>query len=171
MVDESGFDLAEIPRHGWSPVGEPCFMPAPVRGKRFSLLGALFLERDPELLVVEGTVNGDSFKDWVELALVPRLKAGDIVVLDNLSVHKVEGVAALVEATGARLLYLPPYSPDYSPIEPYWSELKRLVRYDMPRTPAELIDTIGAAMKAITPKQIQAWFHHCGWQVGLGQVA
>ena len=98
--------------------------------------------------------------------LVPVLKAGDIVVMDNLRVHKNAEAVAAIERAGARVLFLPSYSPDFNPIEQVWSKLKGLVRAAGARTRAALDEAIGQALKAITAANARAWFAHCGYSPG-----
>ena len=97
--------------------------------------------------------------------LGPRLEPGHIVILDNLGAHKVEGVRELVESRGAQLVYLPPYSPDFNPIEQAWSKLKQLLRGAKARLLDQLEPAIARAMDAITPQNAQAFFRHCGYGV------
>ena len=115
------------------------------------------------LLALEGTVDGHVFLTWTREALVPVLNQGDIVVLDNHSIHKVEGVKEAIEAAGATVLFLPPYSPEFSPIEPWWSKFKGLLRKAQARTTDALMRAMKAAVEAITLSDIEAWFIHCGW--------
>jgi transposase len=106
---------------------------------------------------------GASFRAYVEQFLVPTLKPGDIVVLDNLSSHKVSGVREAVEARGASLLYLPPYSPDLNPIELAFSKLKRLLRDAAERSVEALCQTIGRLLDRFTPAECANYMRHCGF--------
>jgi transposase len=114
-------------------------------------------------LVLEGAINGRAFRAYVEQMLAPTLAAGGIVVTDNLGSHKVEGVREAIEAQGARLLYLPPYSPDLNPIELAFSKLKRLLRSAAVRTVGALWDTIGSLLDRFSPDECTAYFRHCGY--------
>ncbi len=114
------------------------------------------------------TIDAEVFRAFLEFVLCPRLAPGDVVVLDNLSAHKVAGVRELVEARGARLLYLPPYSPDLNPIEMAWSKLKALLRAAKARTDQALQEAISTLLPQITSADAQAWFRHCG--IPLQQV-
>jgi len=100
---------------------------------------------------------------YLEQVLCPGLRSGQIVILDNLAAHKVDGVQRLVESTGARLLYLPPYSPDFNPIEQAWSKIKQLLRAAKARTIETLETAIADALAAITRDNARAWFAHCGY--------
>ena len=95
--------------------------------------------------------------------MCPRLRPGQVVILDNLSAHKVAGVRPLIEATGARLLYLPPYSPDLNPIEQAWSKIKQVLRSLKARTAEALENAVAEALKTITAENAIAWFAHCGY--------
>jgi len=114
-------------------------------------------------MVVDGPVNGDVFRVYVEQVLVPTLKPGDIVVMDNLQSHKVEGVRAAIEAAGAELRYLPPYSPDLNPIEQAFAKFKTLLRKAEARTVDTLWTTIGKLVDCITPNDCQNLFRNSGY--------
>ena len=113
--------------------------------------------------VFDGAINGARFLAYVEQVLAPSLRAGDVVVMDNLAAHKVEGVRAAIAATGARLLYLPPYSPDLNPIEQAFAKLKALLRSAAARTVAALWHTIGQLLDAFTPAECAHYFAHAGY--------
>jgi transposase len=112
---------------------------------------------------VDGATTGEIFLGFVKQALAPRLKAGDVVVLDNLQAHKVKGVHEAIESAGARLLYLPPYSPDFSPIEPLWSKVKQRLRSLAARTVEALGNAITTALQTITASDCEGFFRHCGY--------
>ena len=119
-------------------------------------------------LVLDGAIDGAAFRAYSEQFLAPTLAPGDIVVLDNLSSHKVSGVREIIEARGARLLYLPPYSPDLNPIELAFSKLKRLLRDAEVRTVDALWQTIGRLLERFTPTECANYIRHCGFaQSGL----
>jgi transposase len=106
----------------------------------------------------EGPMNGEMFLAWVREGLTPALRRGDVVILDNLSTHKIWGVREALEAAGARLLYLPPYSPDFNPIEPMWSKIKQILRSHAPRTEQELLRAAKKAFQSITATDCQGFF-------------
>lgn len=114
-------------------------------------------------LVLDGAIDGDAFLAYVEQFLVPTLTPGDTVVLDNLSSHKVDGVREAIEAVGAALLYLPPYSPDLNPIELAFSKLKRLLREAATRSVEELWTTIGKLLDRFSPAECANYIRHCGF--------
>ena len=113
--------------------------------------------------VLDGAMDGPGFLTYVERILVPSLSEGDVVVMDNLPAHKVEGVRQLIEAANARLIYLPPYSPDLNPIELAFAKLKALLRKAAARTRDTLWDTIGDAVRAFTPQECANYFNHAGY--------
>ena len=114
-------------------------------------------------LVLNGAINGTTFLAYVEQFLAPTLSPGDVVVLDNLSSHKVSGVREAIEACGATLLYLPPYSPDLNPIELVFSKLKRLLREAAERTVEALWKTIGTRLDRFSPTECANYIRHCGF--------
>lgn len=114
-------------------------------------------------LVLDGPINGDAFVAWVQQFLVPQLRAGDIVVMDNLSSHKVAGVKPAIDGAGATLRYLPPYSPDFNPIEQVFAKLKTLLRSTQARTLETLWDAIGSLLERFTPEECERYIRHCGY--------
>ena len=118
-------------------------------------------------MTVASATDGDVFTAYVEQALCPQLKPGDVVVLDNLSAHKVTGIRELIESRGAQLLYLPPYSPDLNPIEKAWSKFKKYLRDAKARTKEALDQAVTEALKTITADNAAAWFRLCGYGTQL----
>ena len=112
---------------------------------------------------VEAATDGEIFLAYLEQVLGPQLEPGDVVVMDNLAAHKVAGVRERIEARGAELLYLPPYSPDFNPIEPCWAQLKQRLRAVKARSLAALEKGLADAFAAVTPQNVQACFRHCGY--------
>lgn len=117
--------------------------------------------------VVKGAMDGDVFVVWVREALLPGLRPGDIVVMDNLPAHKRPAVGAMIEAAGCQLWFLPPYSPDWNPIEMMWSKVKQLIRGDEPRTFEALVQAVFKAMDAVTTEDAVGFFQHCGYRLPL----
>lgn len=113
--------------------------------------------------VIDGAINGVLFLAWVEQMLAPTLSQGDVVIMDNLSSHKIDGVAEAIEKRGARLLYLPPYSPDFNPIEQVFAKLKRLLRTEAARTVEDLWTAIGTLLDRFTPAECANYLAHCGY--------
>lgn len=134
-------------------------------GLNVTILGALSCTGLDAVMTVEGATDTAVFRAYVEQVLVPTLVADDIVVMDNLSVHKVRGIREAIEATGARLIYLPPYSPDYSPIESCWSKLKAILRKAKARTREALDEALTQAIEHISQSDAKGWFNLCGYAV------
>jgi len=106
----------------------------------------------------DGPMNGEMFLAWVTQGLAPPLPKGDLVILDNLATHKVRGIVEAIEAVGARLLYLPPYSPDFNPIENMWSKIQQILRSQAPRTESELLLAVRAAFQSISAADCEGFF-------------
>jgi transposase len=136
-----------------------------VRFERSSLLSSIRLNGDMVPLVFEGSINGELFKEYVSKCLAPTLRKGDIVIMDNLTSHKVKGVIDPILAAGAKVVYLPPYSPDLNPIEMMWSKIKAYLRKVKARTKTSLNDAIAEAFDLITPTDISGWFRKDGYSI------
>jgi transposase len=121
------------------------------------------LDRSTKALVIDAPVNKEMFSACIEQALAPTLRPGDIVIMDNLSAHKSDFVRKCIEERGATLKYLPPYSPDFNPIEKMWSKIKQLPRNSKAREFDELIRAIGVALDKVTPSDVAGWFRSCGY--------
>ncbi|WP_425614862.1 IS630 family transposase [Anatilimnocola sp. NA78] len=134
------------------------------RWETTTFLGALRAEGFIAPLTIEGPINGPLFRAWVEQELAPLLQPGDIVVMDNLSSHKVTGVREAIAAVGAELRYLPPYSPDLNPIELAFSKLKKLLRDGAARTVDKLGELCGQVLELFTEPECRNYFHHCGYR-------
>jgi Transposase and inactivated derivatives len=166
FLDESGVTTEMTRRYGRAPRGQRIAEGTPAgHWRTLSLLGALTVEGMLASMTIESPTDGDVFLAFLEQVLGPRLQPGQVVVLDNLAAHKVEGVRPLIEARGAQLLYLPPYSPDFSPIEQAWSKIKQRLRVAKARLLESLEQAAAEAIGAITPENALAWFRHCGYGV------
>jgi len=149
-----------------APRGQRAQATKPVnRGRHMTMLGALSLQGLVAAMTVEGFSDGEVFLAFLQEVLVPQLHPGQILILDNLKAHKVAGVAAACAAAGVRLLYLPPYSPAFSPIEECWSKVKALLRAKAARTLETLEQAIAEALAAITSQDAHGWFAHAGYCV------
>jgi transposase len=133
------------------------------RWKVLTTLGAMSLRGIEAAMTVESATDGEVFTAYLEQVLCPKLSPGDVVVMDNLSAHKVAGIRDLIQAPGATLLYLPPYSPDLNPIEKAWSKFKQFLRSAKARTKQTLDHAVTDALKTITPENAAAWFRHSGY--------
>ncbi len=166
FLDETGSQLNMTRLYGRAIPGERVVEAIPSDyGSNYTLIAALSLEGLQAPWVLEGALNGEIFKLYVGEVLAPTLKPGDILVMDNLSTHKVAGIAELVEARGARLEYLSPYSPDYNPIERCWSKIKTYLRRAKARTYAALVRAIKKALATIKESDMRAWFIFCGYSI------
>ncbi len=131
------------------------------RGKNLSLISAISKEKVIASTNIYGTVDGVTFEAFLVKKLIPNLWKNACVVIDNARFHKGEEVRKLIEKTGAKLVYLPPYSPEFSPIENFWSKVKAILRKIKPRNYQDLIDAITKAMLEVTKTDIRNWFTHC----------
>jgi len=128
-----------------------------------TMLGSLRLDGTTSCMVVEGATTREVFREYVRPVLCPTLRAGDIVIADNLSPRKDRASEALIEARGARLQFLPPYSPDFNPIENMWSKIKAHLRAAKARSQKKLITVIGQALEAITSQDAEGFYSSCGY--------
>ena len=131
--------------------------------KTTTFLAGLRVEGLSAPLVVDGAINGDIFLAYTRQHLAPSLKPGDVVIMDNLSSHKVAGVREAIEAVGATLMFLPPYSPDFNPIEQVFAKLKALLRKAEERTVGGLWDRIGKLLDRFQPSECRNYFRHSGY--------
>ena len=150
--------------YGRAPRGQRVIGSTPQNyGERLTVLAALDRQGIRAALAVDGPTDGPVFLTFLQRVLGPRLRPGEVVVLDNLRAHSVPGVAEAFEAVGASPRYLPPYSPDYNPIELAWSKGKALLRARAARTRTRLYRALGAALQTVTAQNARAWFRHCGY--------
>jgi transposase len=166
FVDESGVNIAMTPLYGRAPRGERVVGSVPQNyGSNLTMIAALGVSGLAALMTVEGATDGEAFRVWTEQVLCPTLEKGDVVVMDNLGAHKVSGIREAIEGRGAKLIYLPPYSPDLSPIERCWSKIKAALRAIGARTRRKLEKAIKQALSTITESDALAWFAHCGYEL------
>jgi len=151
-------------RYGRSPIGQRLVCSVPHgHYQTTTLIAAVSLQGPQAPWLFDGPMDGELFLAWVKQGLVPALQRDDVVVLDNLATHKVAGVREAIDAAGARLEYLPPYSPDLNPIEPMWSKVKQELKSREPRTAHQLFKAAGAAFTAVTPEDCQGFFLNAGY--------
>ena len=164
FIDETWATTNMARRYGRSPRGERLVASVPHgHWKTSTFLAALRHDGLVAPCVIDGAINGAAFRAYVEQFLAPTLKPGDLVVLDNLSSHKVAGVREAIEACGARLLYLPPYSPDLNPIELAFAKFKQLLRKAAARTIEALWNTIADALRAFSSDECANYLAHAGY--------
>jgi transposase len=164
FVDETWAKTNMTRTRGYAPRGQRLVAAAPHgHWHTTTFVGAIRADGWIAPLVLDGAINGEWFLAYVERVLVPELRRGDVVVLDNLGSHTAAGVRAAVEGAGCRLLFLPPYSPDLNPIENAFSKLKRLLRSAAERTVEGLWAAIGRLLDRFPRRECRAYFRHCGY--------
>jgi len=162
FVDETGVNTAMTPTPAWAPRGERAVGLVPTTWGTVSVIAALGLGGVLAPLAFPGATDTAAFQTYVDMVLVPELHAGDVVVFDNLKPHLASGVARAIEHAGAKVLPLPPYSSDYTPIEELWSKAKQYLRRAAARSRGTLYDVLGEALEHVTFKDILGWFQHAG---------
>lgn len=167
FVDECGTHTSMTRLRARAPKGERAYGRVPRnRGRNTTLLASMDHEGMGPSMAVVGSTTKAVFETYVERVLAPSLRPGRVVVMDNLGAHRGGRVRELVEARGCSLLFLPPYSPDFSPIEEAFSKIKALLRRAAARTRGALLEAIGRAIGAVTARDARGWFAHCGYSAG-----
>lgn len=165
FVDETGSHIDMARAYAWATRGQRAYAAKPRnRGQALTLIGALGGSGLVATMTVAGGTDGEVFRSYVEQVLAPQLRPGQVVRMDNLKAHKVPGIREAIEATQATLLYLPPYSPDLSPIELCWSKVKTALRARAARTRDTLELAWTDARASVTGSDAQHWFAHCGYR-------
>jgi transposase len=166
FVDESGVTTEMTRRYGRALHGARVDEGVPAgRWRTLTVLGAVSLSGWLAVMSVEAATDGDIFLAYLKHVLCPQLKPGQLVVMDNLGAHKVDGVRQLIEQTGASLCYLPPYSPDFNPIEKCWAQLKQKLRALKARSVITLQQALSEALATLTPQNATNYFRHCGYHL------
>jgi transposase len=164
FVDEMGTNTSLAPLYAWSRRGERALFEVPRNwGANVTLLASMSAEGMGPCLAVEGSTTKELFETYLERVLAPTLRPGLVVVMDNLSSHKGSRVREIVEERGCELLYLPPYSPDFNPIEQAFSKLKGLRRKSGARTREALVEAMGLALEAVSASDARGFFEHRGY--------
>ncbi len=164
FIDEMGTHTSLAPLYAYSPRGKRAFFKVPRnRGKNTTLLASMGWEGMGPSMAVEGSTTKEVFETYIEHFLAPVLRPGQLVVMDNLGAHKGVRVRELIESRGCKLLYLPPYSPDYNPIEEAFSKIKSFLRRVGARTREGLVEAMGRALDALSAKDARGFFAHCGY--------
>ena len=164
FIDESGAKTNMTRTRGRAPRGVRVIDKVPHgHWRTTTMISAIRTSGPFAAALVGGATDGDVFLAYVGHALVPGLRPGDVVILDNLQPHKAAGVRGLIEGAGARLLYLPPYSPDYNPIENMWSKVKQHLRSVAARTSEALQEAVWSALDRVTPADCVGFYRHCGY--------
>jgi transposase len=163
-LDESGAKTNLTRLYGRAPKGQRAHASTPHgHWQTTTMISSVRLDGTTACMTLEGTTDTESFRAYVEAVLVPTLRPGDLVVMDNLSPHKSDPTLALILQVGAQVRFLPAYSPDLNPIEKMWSKVKSLLRSAEARTPADLVQAIGKALALVTPQDALGWFASCGY--------
>lgn len=162
-IDETGATTGMTRSRGRAPPGERVVEAVPQGCWQITtLIGALRRDGPTAALAFDGATDAVAFESFVRQTLCPTLRQGDLVLMDRLGAHRGPAVRQMIEAVGARLLYLPPYSPDLNPIEEMWSKVKQHLRSVAPRTHDELIGAMGDALRAVNPSDAHGYFGHVG---------
>ncbi|NEQ18697.1 MAG: IS630 family transposase [Microcoleus sp. SIO2G3] len=162
FIDEMGVLLGLTRTEARSPHGSRVYDFKPFyRGAKVTVIGAISLKEILAVMTLNGSMDGNAFKVFIEKCLLPQLWSGAVVVMDNVPAHKVEEIKPLIQSVGANVLYQSPYSPDFNPIEHWWSQLKAFLRQFSPTT-TKMVDTlIATALHLINPEHLKNWFTNC----------
>lgn len=167
FIDESGITTQMVRRFARAQGGSRALGRAPVQYKALTLLGALSLTGLRALMTIPAATDEAVFLAFIEQVLVPELRPGQVVVFDNLAAHKRPAITAAIEKAGCRVILLPPYTPEWNPIEACWSKMKEFLRARAARTLETLEAAVADAMEAVSAQDAQGWFRHCGYKVAL----
>ena len=166
FIDECGVHLGLTRLYGRAAPGQRVIEATiGYSGPNYTLVAALSLSTVSAPWLLEGALNGLAFETYVDQVLAPTLQPGDVIVIDNLSAHKGVAIRAAIEARQARVVFLPPYSPDLNPIEKCWAKVKTALRAAKAQTFDALVDAVCDALHTITPEDAAAWFAHCGYAI------
>jgi transposase len=165
FIDEMGANTSLSPIYAYAPKGQRAYCSVPRnRGPNTTLLSCMSVKGMGPSLAVEGATNREVFEAYIERTLSPKLRPGQVVVMDNLTAHKGERVRELIEGQGCALLYLPPYSPDFNPIEEAFAKIKGVLRKAEARTREALVEAMGIAISAVSAHEARGFFEHCGYR-------
>lgn len=168
FIDEAAVNTAMTRHFGRAAPGERVIDRVPRNyGAQTSLVSALSLRGLVATMTLEGAVDTLAFDAYINEVLAPKLQPGDVVILDNLNVHKASQIEQVATERGARVIWLAPYSPDFSPIEQCWSKIKQALRAAKARTREELEAALVKALKLVTESDIRGWFNYCGYSVAF----
>lgn len=166
FLDESGANLGMSTNYARAEGGERAHMPKPFdKGEKFSIIGAIAITGIVAIMYIVSSVNTGVFKTFAEQLLIPKLRRGQFVIFDNVNFHKSQEIIHLIEATGAKVVFLPPYSPDLSPIEKMWSKIKDILKRKKPRKKSEFHDAILAAVTSMNDNDFEEWYDACGYSL------
>lgn len=161
-MDETGILLGLARTHARSQKGTRAYSLNPFyRGAKVTVIGAISIKKVVALMTMNNSMDGKAFEVFIEKFLVPELWSGAVVVMDNLSAHKLDSIVPMIEAVGASVICLSPYSPDFNPIELWWSQLKSFLRMFSPTTTKMVDLIISVALDLINPQHLRNWFANC----------
>jgi transposase len=164
FIDETSISTSMARRFGWAPRGERCRAPVPFgHWKTTTFVAGLRVDRIDAPMTIEGALDGEAFRAYVEQVLAPTLSKGETVMMDNVPLHKVAGVSEAIAAKGASLLYLPAYSPDFDPIEKFFSKFKSILQRIAARTADALEAAVAEALRTVTPDECRNYFAASGY--------
>jgi len=164
FIDETSISTSMARRFGWAPRGERCRASIPFgHWKTTTFVAGLRVDRIDAPMTIEGALDGEAFLAYVEQVLAPTLSKGETVVMDNVPLHKVAGVSEAITAKGASVLYLPAYSPDFDPIEKFFSKFKSILQRIAARTAGALEAAVAEALRTVTPDECRNYFAACGY--------
>src|SRR5208283_3535590 len=164
FIDETSISTSMARRFGWAPRGERCRASIPFgHWKTTTFVAGLLIDRIDAPMTIDGALDGEAFRAYVEQFLALTLSPGDIVVMDNVPLHKVAGVGEAIAARGASVLYLPAYSPDINPIEKFFSQFKSILQRLAARTADALEAAVAEALRSVTPDECKNYFAACGY--------
>lgn len=168
FIDESGANIKMTRSHVWVRKGKEHVESIPTNwGKNLTMIGAIRLSGWITMGTMTEAANGERFISWLKKCLLPKLRKGDIVVMDNVRAHYHPMVRKLLKRVGAKIEYLPPYSPDLNPIEPGWAITKKNIKKFAPRNHDSLRRVAHAGRRRVTPAHCKSWFIHSGYTRGL----
>ena len=166
VLDESGADLSMTSEYARAEGGKRANSPKPhIPGSKFSIIGAIGITCIIAAMYIQTSVNAEIFRTFVEQLLNPKLGPGKYVIMDNVGFHKNDAIVTLIESTGAKVVFLPPYSPDLSPIEKMWSKIKEFLKRIKPRSNAEFHNALTVALHEINEDDLSNWYEECGYNV------
>ena len=164
FLDESGAKTNLTRLRGRAPRGQRVHARCPAgHWQTLTMISSIRLDGSTACMALEGATDTETFRAYVQQVLVPTLRPGDLVIMDNLSPHKSDQTLGLITQSGAQVLFLPAYSPDLNPIEKMWSKVKQWLRSAEARNPVDLTTAIGQALAQITPQDALGWFVSCGY--------
>ena len=166
FLDESGANLGMTSDYARVEGGQRAKMPKPFdTGEKFSVIGAISMTGIVAMMYIASAVNGNIFKTYIEQLLLPKLRRGQFVIFDNVNFHKSKELIELIESVGVKVVFLPPYSPDLSPIEKMWSKIKEILKRKKPRSKAEFHDSLLEAIMSVNDDDFEEWYESCGYSV------